>query len=118
MPDPTPIAVPAELAALEEGFPGIVAALRDARLAGEAGSSLSEREIELVRLGVMIATDAPQASFTPHVQRALGGDVTAEDILAVAASLATIVGVPKLLATLPKLAKALDLPSPTLDQDG
>lgn len=107
MPEPTPIAIPSELAALEEAFPGLVGALRDARVAGETGSSLSEREIELVRLGVMIATDAPQASFTPHVQRALSGDVTAADILAVAAALATIVGVPKLLATLPKLATAL-----------
>jgi alkylhydroperoxidase/carboxymuconolactone decarboxylase family protein YurZ len=108
MPEPTPIAVPAQLAALENAFPGIVAALRDARLAGEAGSSLTEREIELVRLGVMIAIDAPQASFTPHVERALAGSVTSEDIMAVAAALATIVGVPKLLATLPKLAEALE----------
>ena len=108
MTDPTPIAVPAALADLDGAFPGIVAALRDARLAGEAGSSLSEREIELIRLGVMIAIDAPQASFTPHVQRALAGEVGRDDIMGVAAALATIVGVPKLLATLPKLAAALE----------
>ena len=104
----TSIVVPAEFAALEDAFPGIVVALRDARVAGEVGSSLSEREVELVRLGAMIAIDAPQASFTPHVERALAGSVTSEDIMAVAAALATIVGVPKLLATLPKLAEALE----------
>jgi alkylhydroperoxidase/carboxymuconolactone decarboxylase family protein YurZ len=108
MTDPTPIAVPSALADLEGVFPGIVAALREARLAGEEGSSLSEREIELIRLGVMIAIDAPQASFTPHVQRAAAGGVTREDILGVAAALATIVGVPKLLSTLPKLAEAME----------
>ena len=107
MSEPTPIAVPDELRSLEAAFPGIVAALRDARLAGETPSPLSEREVELIRLAVMIAIDAPQASFDAHVTKARAGGANAEDVMAVAAAIATIVGVPKLLATLPKIDSAL-----------
>ena len=108
MSEPTPISVPPELAALVDDYPDLIPGLRDARLAGETPSPLTEREIELIRLGVMMAIDAPQASFDGHVRRALGASGTREDVIAVAAAIATIVGVPRILSTLPRLVAALD----------
>jgi len=101
------MAVPQELELVADAFPDLIAGLRDARVAGEAGD-LSEREIELVRLGVMIAIDAPQASFDAHVARARSAGATDGEIVAVAGALATIVGVPKLLSTLPRIRAALE----------
>lgn len=107
MSDPTPISVPDALAALGDRFPDLVGALRDARLAGETGV-LSERDVELIRLGVMIAIDAPAASFDAHVRRALAGGMSRDEIIGVAASIATIVGVPRILSAMPKITDALD----------
>ena len=108
MTEPTPLSVPEELTALAESYPALIAGLRDARLAGEVTSPLSEREIELIRLGVMIAIDAPGASFRAHVGRAITAGADGADVVAVAASIATIVGVPRLLSSLPKVVAALD----------
>lgn len=101
------MSVPSELGALAEAYPDLIAGLRDARLAGES-SSLSERDIELIRLGVMIAIDAPAASFDAHVGRALGAGATRDDVIGVAASIATIVGLPRILSAMPKLTAAID----------
>lgn len=107
MSEPTPMSVPSELQLVADAFPDLIPGLRDARLAGEAGP-LSERDIELVRLGVMIAIDAPQASFDGHVARARSAGASDEEIVAVAAAVATILGVPRLLASLPRIRTALD----------
>lgn len=107
MSEPTPIAVPPELQLVADAFPDLVPALRDARVAGESGA-LSERDIELIRIGVMIAIDAPQASFDAHVARARVAGASDEEIIGVPASIATILGVPRLLASLPRIKNALE----------
>ena len=107
MSEPTPMSVPPELELVADSFPGLIPGLRDARVAGEDGP-LSERDIELIRLGVMIAIDAPQASFDAHVKRARSAGASDEEIVAVPASVATILGVPRLLASLPRTKTALE----------
>ena len=101
------MAVPPELELVADAFPDLIPGLRDARVAGETGP-LSERDIELIRLGVMIAIDAPQASFDGHVARARSAGATDEEIVAVPASVATILGVPRLLSSLPRIKTALE----------
>lgn len=108
MSEPTPIAVPAELESLADADPGLISALRDARVAGEAGSSLDEREIELVRIATLVALGAPAASFRAHVTRALSASATADDVWGSVAAIATLVGVPRLIASVPHIAAALE----------
>ena len=64
--------------------------------------------LELIRIGVMIAIDAPQASFDAHVKRARAAGASDEEIVGVPASVATILGVPRLLASLPRIKVALE----------
>ena len=104
--EPTPIAVPAELEGLDT-VPGLISALRDARVAGEAGSSLDEREIELVRIATLVALGAPAASFRAHVARALAAGASVDDVWGSVAAIATLAGVPRLIASAPHIAAAL-----------
>jgi alkylhydroperoxidase/carboxymuconolactone decarboxylase family protein YurZ len=107
MSEPTPMAVPPELEGLAGAVPGLIEALRDARVAGEAGGSLSERDIELVRIGTLVALGAPDASFHAHVPRAISAGASPADIWGAVAAVATLVGVPKLLAASPAISAAL-----------
>ena len=106
--DPAPIPVPPELRALGETIPGVVEALRDARVVGETSGSLDEREIELVRIGTLVALGAPETSFRAHVSRARRAGASDRDVWSAVASIATIVGVPRLLETAPRIAEALE----------
>ena len=108
MSEPTPMAVPQEFEALQDSVPGLVAALRAARVAGESAGSLSEREIELVRVATLVALGAPAASFRPHVERAAMAGATTTDVWSSVAAVATLVGVPRLLAAAPHIMAALD----------
>ena len=108
MPEPTPIAVPAELEGLNDATPGLISALRDARVAGETGSSLDEREIELVRIGALVALGAPAASFRAHVTRALSAGASVDEVWGSVAAIATLVGVPRLIASAPHIAAAIE----------
>ena len=105
--EPTPIAVPAELEGLADTIPGLIPALRDARVTGEAGSSLDEREIELVRIATLVALGAPAASFRAHVTRALSVGASVDEVWGSVAAIATLVGVPRLIASAPHIAAAL-----------
>lgn len=107
VPEPTPIALPAELEGLDT-IPGLISALRDARVAGETSCSLDEREIELVRIATLVALGAPAASFRAHVTRALSAGASVGDVWGSVAAIATLVGVPRLIASVPHIAAALE----------
>lgn len=107
MSEPTPIAVPAELEGLD-AIPGLISALRDARVTGEAGSSLDERKIELVRIATLVALGAPAASFRAHVTRALSAGASVDEVWGSVAAVATLVGVPRLIASVPHITAALE----------
>ncbi len=108
MPEPTPIAVPTELEGLNDATPGLISALRDARVAGETGSSLDEREIELVRIGALVALGAPAASFRTHVTRALSAGASVDEVWGSVAAIATLAGVPRLIASAPHISAAIE----------
>lgn len=107
MADPTPIAVPPALAGLD---PEAIAALRDARVALERVSGLDERSIELARLGALIALAAPADSFRAHVERAQAVGVSEGEIWGAVLAVATLVGLPRLVAAVPEIRAALDGP--------
>lgn len=75
---------------------------------GETSGSLEEREIELIRVGVLVALAAPTSSFRAHVSRALQAGATPHDIWSAVASVVTLVGVPRLIDATPRIAEALD----------
>jgi alkylhydroperoxidase/carboxymuconolactone decarboxylase family protein YurZ len=104
MAEPTPIAVPPALQGLD---PEAVAALRDARVALERLSGLDERSIELVRFGALIALAAPAESIRAHVERARAIGMREEEIWGAVLAVATLVGVPRLIAAVPEIREAL-----------
>lgn len=100
--------VPEELQGLADAVPGLIVALREARIAGEQAGVLDEREIELVRIAALLALGAPPVSFDAHVARALGAGATAQEVWSAVAAVATIVGVPRLLEASPHIAVAIE----------
>jgi alkylhydroperoxidase/carboxymuconolactone decarboxylase family protein YurZ len=104
MAEPTPITVPPALAGLD---PDAVAALREARVALERLSGLDERSIELARFGALLALGAPAESIRAHVERARATGMSEGEIWGAVLSVATLVGVPRLVAAVPEIRAAL-----------
>jgi 4-carboxymuconolactone decarboxylase len=102
--EPTPISVPAGLTGLD---PEAVAALRDARVTLERLSRLDERSIELARFGALIALGAPSESLRAHVERARTIGLSEQEVWGAVLAVATIVGVPRLVAAIPEIRAAL-----------
>ena len=100
----TPIPVPDGLRGLD---PAAIEALRDLRLDLERLSGLDERAIELARLGALIALGAPGESLTSHVTRARAAGVSAEEVWGVVLAVAPLVGVPRLVGSVPAIRAAL-----------
>lgn len=76
---------------------------------------LDERTTALVRLGALIALAAPSASMGAAVDDAVSAGVSAEEIVAVLARLAGIVGSPRVVAAAPRIAMALGYDDELLD---
>ncbi|MBM3679520.1 MAG: carboxymuconolactone decarboxylase [Actinobacteria bacterium] len=103
--EPTPIPVPDGLRGLD---PAAIAALRDMRVELERLSGLDERAIELARLGALIALGAPADSLEAHVRRAATIGMTAEEVWGTVMAVAPLVGVPRLIGSIPAIRTALD----------
>ncbi len=79
------------------------------------GSGLDARTFALVKIAVLIALDAPPASYAWQVGNALADGVTPEDILGVLRAVAPQVGGPRVVAAAPEIMVALGL---DLDGEG
>lgn len=84
-------------------------ALRDAHL---ESTGLDERTFGLVKIAVLIALDAPPASYAWQVANAIDGGATAEDILGVLRAVAPQVGGPRVVAAAPEIMLSLGLSLP------
>jgi 4-carboxymuconolactone decarboxylase len=73
------------------------------------GSGLDARTFALVKIAVLIALDAPPASYAWQVGNALADGVTPEDILGVLRAVAPQVGGPRVVAAAPEIMLALGL---------
>jgi alkylhydroperoxidase/carboxymuconolactone decarboxylase family protein YurZ len=83
--------------------------LRESRL---EATSLDKRSVGLVKIAVLIALDAPPASYASHVANAIEGGVSAEDILGVLQAVAPQVGAPRVVAAAPEIMLSLGLSLP------
>ena len=79
------------------------------REANREVSGLDPRSFALVKIAVLIALDAPPASYTWQVANALEDGVTPEEILGVLRAVAPQVGGPKVVAAAPEIMLALGL---------
>jgi len=70
------------------------------------GLVLDARAEALIRIGALIALDAPSASFRCAVEAAQRAGAREEDLLAALIAVADIVGTPKVIAAAPRIALA------------
>jgi 4-carboxymuconolactone decarboxylase len=88
------------------GDPGLVASV-----AGPEGRSLDVQCLDarteaLLRIGALIALDAPPSSYRPVVEAAQRAGVRLEDLLAVLVAVAGAVGSARIVSAAPKIALA------------
>jgi 4-carboxymuconolactone decarboxylase len=83
--------------------------MRDEEL---AGSGLDARTFALAKIAVLIALDAPPASYLWQIPSALDAGVTPEQVLGVLRAVASQVGMPKVVAAAPEITLALGLALP------
>jgi len=100
------------LTALAMGDPDLLAAGLELRADWKAKSGLDKRSYALVKLAVLIALDAPPASYLWQVGNAVEAGVTPEDLIGVLIAVAPQVGGPKIVAAAPELMVALGLTLP------
>lgn len=106
--EPTPIPVPGALQPLIDHAPEVLEILRSQRIALERLSGLSERDIEMVRLGTAIGIGAPPETHRAHVKRALAVGIGESDIWGVVLAVAPLTGVPRLLEAIPAIAEGME----------
>ncbi len=75
-------------------------------------TGLDERTFALVRIAVLIALDAPPASYAWLIANAIESGATAEDLLGVLRAVAPQVGGPRVVAAAPEIMLALGLSLP------
>ncbi len=87
----------------------ILDTLTDMTEASVSRTSLSDRELMLVRLGALAAVDAPVASYFLNMGVALDVGLTAEDAQGVLVAVAPIIGGPRTIGAAATVAEALGL---------
>lgn len=73
----------------------------------EAGSALDQKTLMLVRLSALIAARGAQPSFGAATDAAVDAGASADEIVDVLAGVASVVGLPSVVAAAPKVAIAL-----------
>ena len=72
-------------------------------------SSLDERTLMLVRIGALVAVDAPPASYLLNLGAAGQAGVDEEEVRGVLAAVAPIVGTPRVAAAAGSIGQALGI---------
>jgi 4-carboxymuconolactone decarboxylase len=72
------------------------------------GSGLDLKSSALVRLGALVASEAPWVCYQREVQWALAAGATADEIVSTLMAVAPTIGVARVIAAAPKVALALD----------
>ena len=100
------------LAGLALGDPELLLEGLELREEWRVKSGLDPRSFALVKIAVLIALDAPPASYLWQVANALDAGATPADLLGVLYAIAPQVGGPKVVAAAPELMVALGLALP------
>ncbi len=88
------------------GEPGLLASMAEFERQDGALVLLDERTEALVRIGALVALDAPQSAYQAAVETALRAGATLEDLLAVLFAVAGSVGSARVVSAAPKIALA------------
>jgi len=88
------------------GDTGLIASLGDDDAPSRHGVQLDPRTEALVRLGALVALDAPPASFRCAVEEAQRVGARQEDLLATLMAVAGLVGTPRIVSAAPRIALA------------
>lgn len=100
------------LAGLSEGDIDLLDTAAGLREADLARTGLDRETFALVKIAVLIALDAPPASYAWQIANALDEGVRPEQILGVLRAVAPQVGMPRVVAAAPEIMLALGLPLP------
>lgn len=87
---------------------GLIQSMLALDLGEVEGSGLDLKSSALVRLGALVASDAPWICYQREVQWALAAGATAGEIVGTLMAVAPITGVARVLAAAPEFAMALD----------
>ncbi len=102
----------AALAGISAGRVEALESALDLREAQREATGLDAGTFSLVKIAVLIALDAPPASYAWQVANAIDTGATAEDILDVLRAIAPEVGSPRVVAAAPEIMLALGLALP------
>jgi len=67
-------------------------------------SGLDPRSHAVIRLGALLALDAPSVTYQWNVEEAFGAGVTADEIVGCLIACAPLVGIPRVVAAAPDIA--------------
>ncbi|TFD15943.1 carboxymuconolactone decarboxylase [Cryobacterium sp. TMT1-21] len=84
----------------------VLETMTDINAVSLASTELDDRSLMLVRIAALAATDAPVMSYLLHVGPAEDAGVTVEDVLV---AVAPIIGTPRTMAAVGKIAEALGI---------
>ena len=87
----------------------LVDTVLDMTAASVSRSSLNDRELMLVRLAALAASDARPASYLLNLAAAAEKDLTLEDVQGTLVAVAPIVGTPRTVSAASAIAEALGL---------
>jgi hypothetical protein len=88
------------------GEPALLAAIADLDGADRAVSPLEERTEALIRVGALVALDAPQSSYQAAVEVAQLAGASLDDLLATLLAVAGTVGSARVVSAAPRIALA------------
>jgi DNA-binding CsgD family transcriptional regulator/alkylhydroperoxidase/carboxymuconolactone decarboxylase family protein YurZ len=86
---------------------GVIRSMLTIDLGDVEGSGLDLKSSALVRLGALVASDAPRICYQREVEWALAAGATADEVVGTLMAVAPITGVARVLAAAPDLALAL-----------
>jgi 4-carboxymuconolactone decarboxylase len=88
------------------GEPALLAAIADLDDAEPAVARLDERTEALIRVGALVALDAPQSSYHAAVEAAQLAGASLDDLLTVLVAVAGSVGSARVVSAAPRIALA------------
>src|SRR5512141_1544396 len=94
---------------MAQGENPVLETMTDMIAASLARTELDARSLLLVRIAALAAVDAPMMSYMLHLGPAKDAGLTVEDVQDVLVAVAPIIGSPRTVAAVGKIAESLDL---------
>lgn len=94
---------------MAQGENPVLETMTDMVAASLSRSELDARSLLLVRIAALAAVDAPTMSYLLHLGPAKDAGLTVQDVEDVLVAVAPIIGTPRTVAAVGKIAESLDL---------